>query len=506
MAETGSRRPFKKESTLMEKSIRLLLLVSLFAVCVLAQGTFVYTNNDRIPNSISAFSAAANGALSPVPGSPFLTGGNGVGGGFFASNRITTAVVKDFLYVANGGSNTVSAFSINPTTGFLAAVPGSPFATGGVADGPGMSLTATPDNKFLIAANGASMTITVFSIAANGALSQVPGSPFPSGAAGPLASAKVTSDAKFLTVTSAPGNVSVFSITATGGLLLTPGSPFPDPGAAGIDCNCASTQLDVALNGAASAKVDVLNISPLSGVLSRIPGSPFTGPGSNSNVAVLSPDDSELFVSNQGNNTVTVFSVAANGSLTVVPGSPFPAPGAIAPSGMATNQAGTLLYAADLNNLISGFSVAANGALTPVPGSPFSNGFPGGFGLLSLTVFPAKNCCPAPVITAASATPDILRPPNHKFVDVTINYSVTEPCPHSCTLTVASNEPVNGAGDGNTSPDWQVIDAHRVLLRAERAGNAADRIYTITITCTNDLNQLSSTKVVTVVVPHDQRN
>jgi len=489
----------------MEKSIRLLLLVSLFAVCVLAQGTFVYTNNDRIPNSISAFSAAANGALSTVPGSPFLTGGNGAGGGFFASNRITTAVVKNFLYCANSGSNTVSAFSINPATGFLAAVPGSPFATGGVADGVGMSLTATPDDKFLIAANGASMTITVFSVAANGALSQVPGSPFPSGAAGPLASAKVTSDAKFLAVTSAPGNVSVFSIAPAGGLLLTPSSPFPDPGSAGIDCNCASTRLDVALNGAASAKLDVLNISPLSGVLSRIPGSPFTGPGFNSNVAVLSPDDSKLFVSNQSNNTVTVFSVAADGSLTVVPGSPFPVSGAIAPSGMATNQAGTLLYVADVNNLISGFSVAANGALTPVPGSPFSNGFPG-FSLLSLTVFPAKNCCPAAVISAASATPDILRPPNHKLVDVTINYSVTEPCPHSCTLTVASDEPVNGASDGNTSPDWQVIDTHHVLLRAERAGNAADRVYTITITCANNLNQLSSTKVVTVSVPHDQGN
>jgi 6-phosphogluconolactonase len=490
----------------VKKSMHLSLGLVLWAVCLPAQGTFVFTNNDRIPNSISAFSAAANGALSPVPGSPFLTGGNGAGGGFFASNRITTAVVKAFLYAANSGSNTVSAFSINPATGVLTAVLGSPFATGGVADGVGISLTATPDDKFLIAANGLSRTITVYSIAANGTLSQIAGSPFPSGAFGSLASAKVTSDGKFLAVSWVPGNISTFSISATGGLTLTPGSPFADPGAAGIDCNCASTQLYVAVNGTASAKVDVFNISPtaLSGVLSRIPGSPFTGPGANSNVAVLSPDDSKLFVSDQGSSRVTVFSVAANSSLTVVPGSPFPAPGALFPSGMATNQAGTLLYAADLNNLISGFGVAANGALTPVPGSPFSNGFPG-FGLLSLTVFPAKNCCPAPVISGASATPDILWPTNHKFVDVTIYYSVTERCPHSCVLTVASNEPVNGTGDANTSPDWHVIDAHHVVLRAERAGNAADRIYTITITCTNDTNKLSSTKAITVVAPHDQR-
>src|SRR4030095_6280377 len=65
-------------------------------------------------------------------------------------------------------------------------------------------------------------------------------------------------------------------------------------------------------------------------------------------------------------------------------------------------------------------------------------------------------------------------------------------------------EPVDGTGDGNTSPDWEVIDAHHVRLRAERTGPGDGRTYTINITCTNDTNQLSSTKKVTVLVPHDQ--
>ena len=217
---------------------------------------------------------------------------------------------------------------------------------------------------------------------------------------------------------------------------------------------------------------------------------------------LLSPDDSKLFVSDQGSNAVTVFSVAANGSLTAAPGSPFPVPGAIAPSGMVTNQAGTLLYTADFNNLISGFSIAPNGALTSVPGSPFSNGFPGASGLLSLTVFPAKNCCPAPAIGRVSATPRVLSPPNHKFVDVEIDYPVTDDCPNTCVLTVSSNEPINDSGDGNTSEDWRVIDANRVLLRSERAGTGNGRIYTITVTCSNDTNKESSISTVTVLVPH----
>src|SRR5437773_3849431 len=183
----------------MQKSAGVFLLTAFCTLTAMAQGTFVYTNNDQVPNSISAFSAAVNGTLSPVAGSPFATGGNGSGGGFFAANRITTAVIGNVLYAANTASNNISAFSIDPVTGVLTALPGSPFATGGIA-GSGMSLTVTPDKKFLIAANGTSETITVFSVAANGTLSPVPGSPFASGASGPLVNAKATSDGKFLAV------------------------------------------------------------------------------------------------------------------------------------------------------------------------------------------------------------------------------------------------------------------------------------------------------------------
>jgi hypothetical protein len=212
----------------------------------------------------------------------------------------------------------------------------------------------------------------------------------------------------------------------------------------------------------------------------------------------LSPDDSKLFVSNQASSTVTAFSVAASGALTLVPGSPFPAPGSNIPAGMATNQAGTFLYTADLNNQINGFSIAPSGALTSVPGSPFSDG-PGTFGLLSLAVFPPKSCCPTAVITGASAAPNVLWPPNHQLVEVTVGYTATDPCPHTCVLTVSSNEPPVDYKE----PEWIVLDANRVVLRAERLGNGDGRIYTITITCTNDTNKKFSSQTLTVVVPHD---
>jgi hypothetical protein len=107
-----------------------------------------------------------------------------------------------------------------------------------------------------------------------------------------------------------------------------------------------------------------------------------------------------------------------------------------------------------------------------------------------------------PVISGVGTSPNSLWPPNHKWRTVTVNYTSTDNCGVvSCGLAVASNQPGNGHGDGNTSPDWQVVDDHHVRLRAERAGNAGERVYTITITCTDQYAN-SSSKTATVRVPH----
>ena len=64
---------------------------------------------------------------------------------------------------------------------------------------------------------------------------------------------------------------------------------------------------------------------------------------------------------------------------------------------------------------------------------------------------------------------------------------------------------INGTGDGNTAPDWQVVDAHHVRLRAERAENGPGRIYTITATCT-DRSGNTAQKNAAVSVPKSQGN
>ncbi|NII26823.1 CHRD domain-containing protein [Pseudoflavitalea sp. X16] len=103
--------------------------------------------------------------------------------------------------------------------------------------------------------------------------------------------------------------------------------------------------------------------------------------------------------------------------------------------------------------------------------------------------------------------PCLLWPPNHKMRDVKVHYTAGDNCPDfgGCELSVTSNEAVNGSGDGNTSPDWEVIDDHHVRLRAERSGNGNGRVYTIKVTCRDPLGDTFS-RSTTVIVPHDRRD
>jgi hypothetical protein len=113
-----------------------------------------------------------------------------------------------------------------------------------------------------------------------------------------------------------------------------------------------------------------------------------------------------------------------------------------------------------------------------------------------------------PVFIANTAVDKpMLWPVNHKMAPITVSYDLQNVCstvnPVTATLSVSCNEPVNGTGDGSTSPDWVVVDAHHVHLRAERAGTGSGRVYTVTITATDAKGNVT-TQAVTVTVPHNK--
>jgi len=398
--------------------ITVLLVVD--GTTLLAQANFIYTNNNNafVSNTVSAFSVASNGLLTEIAGSPFPTGGTGNGAnGFIASNRITAC--GNFLYASNSFSGDVSGFSINPTTGNLTPIPGSPFAAGGMTFF-GISLAATAKCDFLFAANGDASQIFAFQIGSNGVLTLVQGSPFsvPSQPDG----VSISPDGKFLSTSLTnlgSGQVAMFSISVTGALTPVPGSPFAiSPAAqtpAGIEINCASNLLFVA---ELSSTVDVFNITS-NGAISLISGSPFSSPSGNL-VPALSPNGQFLFTSNLSAG-VNSFLVASDGAVTAVTGSPFSA-GLGLSSGVAVNKAGTLLYVSDfLSNLVSVMQVASDGTLMLAPGSPVTTGQSGG--LFSLAAFPPQTCVSAlqvPIDIKPGSVPNSINPKSKGTIPVAI--------------------------------------------------------------------------------------
>src|SRR5215469_8928136 len=78
-----------------------------------------------------------------------------------------------YVYVGNEGSHDVSAFAVDPTTGALTAVPGSPFAAG-----TGPQALASDGGGSLYVANAGSDNVSAYGIDGNtGALTPQPGSP-----------------------------------------------------------------------------------------------------------------------------------------------------------------------------------------------------------------------------------------------------------------------------------------------------------------------------------------
>jgi len=100
---------------------------------------------------------------------------------------------------------------------------------------------------------------------------------------------------------------------------------------------------------------------------------------------------------------------------------------------------------------------------------------------------------------------DVLWPPNHKMADIEATVDVSDICcgtPTYAIVSVTSNEPVNGKGDGNTTGDIVIIDDDHVQLRSERSGNGDGRVYTLNYLATDCSGNTAATSVE-VRVPHD---
>jgi endo-1,4-beta-xylanase len=105
-----------------------------------------------------------------------------------------------------------------------------------------------------------------------------------------------------------------------------------------------------------------------------------------------------------------------------------------------------------------------------------------------------------PVIRYFLVNKPVLFPLNHRMVDVKLIYDIDDCCDTGLvpTITISSNQPTSDGG----SPDWEVVDAHQIRLRAEISpGCQPFRVYTIKLTVTDSSGAKSSRSVNVIVIP-----
>lgn len=279
-------------------------------------GLFVLTT-DSVRNRVCVHRRdPETGALTPVPGSPFSTGGT-------SAQRMAIDPAGEFVFVANANSNNVAVFSFDLDTGALTSVPGSPFAVGSQP----LDVATDGFGRFLYVANNLSNSISVFSInRSTGVLTAVAGSPFSMGSF--LSRVEADPLGRFLYAMDGQ-RVFVLSIGATGALTPATGSPLafnPGPSAMAAD-----------------------------------------------------PSGQFLFVAQRTrflgqSDTVASYRVSANGSLTPA-GSAVSLGEGTSPVAIAVDQGGQWVYVANQTDTTSGFALnPTTGILTPIPGSPFQTG------------------------------------------------------------------------------------------------------------------------------------
>ena len=262
------------------------------------------------------------------PSSPAQTCTVASGSGTTASTNVIsvavtctggTASVGKFAYTASYGDGTIYAFTIDPSSGSLTAVAGTPFPDG--ANPAAVSLA--PNGQF------------AFSASNNGTKVQA------------------------YTVNQTSGALTLVGSYSTG---FVTGSAYPD-----IAVDSQSAHLYLASAG--DNKVAGFAIDSTTGALTTLAGSPYAAGAGAAAIPAFSPDGKYLYVMDKGAtgtgaNSVSGYSIGADGSLTALAGSPFAA--GTQPSWIVFTPNGQYAYVADSGeDAISAYSVSA-GVLTPL--------------------------------------------------------------------------------------------------------------------------------------------
>ena len=336
----------------------------------------VYVNdNSAGTNTIAAFDRHANGSLTPEPGSPFATGGAGLGAGTGSQGAVEVTPDGRYLLAVDAGSNQISVLRIHHD-GSLSTIAGGPVSSHGIEPvSVAISRWGSKDLVYVANAGDGGANYTGFTLSQHGQLRHLSGSTVP------LPDGSVLGDVLFnATGTVLAGTrvgtqlVDSFNVGRNGLLYAAPGSPFAaqGPGPIGSEFSpVRPNQLFVsnAHGGANKGTVSAFRVSR-AGVLSSIGASPFADNQTAPCWVEISHDGRYLFTSNTAVPSISRYSIASNGSLTLLGSTPLSATAEKGPVDLRLSPNGKNLYVVDSgSSAITTFAVHG-GALTELASSP----------------------------------------------------------------------------------------------------------------------------------------
>jgi hypothetical protein len=291
------------------------------------------------------------------------------------------------------GANAIAGYARH-ADGSLTALPGSPFAAGGLGAGKGLgsqgAVQLADHGRYLLAVDAGSNQISVLRVRHDGSLRPVEPGPVSSGGTDPVSIAVNGSLVYVANSGTGGSNYTGFVLSDGGHLRPLPGSTVDLPDGSGPG--------DVVFNGDGTRLVGVrVNTSLIDsftvgrdGRLRAASGSPFPAQGLGPFGSGFRPTDpSQLFVTNAHNagaGTVSAFADSADGTLTPIGSSPF-SDNQTAPCWLAISHDGRYLFAVNTaSGSISRFSIAPDGVLSLLDSTPV--GATGGLGATDAALSP----------------------------------------------------------------------------------------------------------------------
>ena len=273
----------------------------------------IVANSTSFSSTVFAINAT-NAELTQVQGSPFAASANEI--------RLALHPMGNFVYGLSSTPAQIDGYTFDSVTGRLTVLAGFPVSLTGVGSS---DLAVDPSGRFLYTTNPNSNEITSFSILQSGNLS--PLLTTPSSTVSPRAMTFSTSGQFLFSLNSGgsatgPGSVSVFTVSSSGALTQVAGSPFA-AGALPVSAVFSKGVLYVVNEG--SANLMAFALDSRTGQLTQIKGSPYALQAAPVSIA-SAVRGAFLVVTNSaggGAGSISVFSVAPDGTLSSVTGSPF---------------------------------------------------------------------------------------------------------------------------------------------------------------------------------------